>query len=115
MKVFGRKDRPGPGDARVGIPWLWIAILAVAILIVLLLLSRERQQPRAPEPEDQPRDREESMGEQQTSAASEERDAPPVHDEERGLLASRWFWRGVWAFIAGLMLLLIFYEFVVLG
>jgi hypothetical protein len=65
------------------------------------------------------------MGEQQTSAASEERDAPRVHDEERdaprvhdeerGLLASRWFWRGVWAFIAGLMLLLIFYEFVVLG
>jgi hypothetical protein len=30
---------------------------------------------------------------------------------ESDFLASRWLWRGVWLFIAGLMLLLFAYEF----
>jgi hypothetical protein len=32
--------------------------------------------------------------------------------EERGLLASPWFWRALWVFIGALMLLLFVYEFV---
>jgi hypothetical protein len=113
MRVLDRSERPRRGGARLAIPRPWIVILVIAILVVLLL-SRGRQQPRAPEPEE-PQEKEESMERQQTSTASEERDAPPVNDEESGLIASRWFWRGVWALIAGLMLLLLYYEFFVLG
>jgi hypothetical protein len=114
MKVLGRRHGSGRGGTRPALPRRWIVILVVAILVVLLLLSRGRQRARSAEPEET-HDKEESMGRQQTPPVSEDRENLPVNDEESGLLASRWFWRGIWAIIAGLMALLIYYEFAVLG
>jgi hypothetical protein len=112
--ALGRRNRPGGGGARLPLSGAWVVILAIAVLVVLLLLSRSRQRSRTPDPVES-QEREEQMEGRETLTPTEERGTPAVNDEESGLLASRWFWRGVWALIAGLMLLLLYYEFFVLG